>query len=569
MTLSLSTLEPGADSKYRVVADLGEGGMAIVSLAVVRGTMGFTKLVVLKKLRAVFANDEELREALYTEANIAARLNHPNVIQTNEIIEHDGVPTIVMEYLEGQPLSNILSRIRAGLEMPLSVQLRIVVDVLNGLHYAHELKDYDGSPLCLVHRDVSPHNVFVTYEGNVKVLDFGIAKSIASKAQTATGIIKGKVKYMAPEQMSGEAIDRRADIFAIGVILWEMLARRRLWKGIENENAIMQAVLCNALPSPRSVCSDVSAVLDGICMHALAVDPAARFATASDMASALEDAVSSLADRTSQREIARIMTSTYAVERERGRRTVEQALTPASSVLPILDPRGFAAAFTGLSATETAASMSAAASGVRVTDPEAATRSLSVERAALPLPSPETPKRRLSALWRGVALVVAVAGLATFALRPREVPLPVAVSAPSPTVSSASAAGSATVPEVGIQAFTVPLAATLMLDGVTLASNPATLHFPRGSSQHTLRAEAPGYEPRSITVTTEHDATLTLNLERSAITPVRRTKSAPNVRPPFPPGSAHPTATSTPAPNCDLPYYVGKDGIKRFRPECI
>src|SRR5260370_910736 len=187
--------------KYKLLAELGRGGMANVYLAVARGPSGFNKLVVLKCLRSDLASDTELLAMFLDEARLAARLNHPHVVQTYEVGEYVGRPVIVMEYLEGQVLSSLVQRAQSNNALPLSLHLRVIIDALEGLHHAHELTDYDGKPLGLVHRDISPQNVFVTFDGHVKVLDFGIAKAATSQSQTATGILKGKVKYMAPEQM--------------------------------------------------------------------------------------------------------------------------------------------------------------------------------------------------------------------------------------------------------------------------------------------------------------------------------------------------------------------------------
>ena len=164
-----------------------------------------------------------------SEARLAARLHHPNVVQTNEVIEVDGAPVLVMEYLDGQPLSQVIMRGKQG-GFSLAMQLRVLVDALAGLHAAHELADFDGTPLGVVHRDVSPHNLFVTLEGHAKVLDFGIAKLERSLVETEVGTVKGKLRYMAPEQIAGDKLDRRADIYAAGVILWEALTGERMWK---------------------------------------------------------------------------------------------------------------------------------------------------------------------------------------------------------------------------------------------------------------------------------------------------------------------------------------------------
>src|SRR5262245_22043168 len=215
--------------KYRLLAELGHGGMADVYLAVTQGMQDFTKLAVVKRLRSHLAEDSDFLAMFMQEARIAARLNHPNVVHTFDV-GHDGqFHFMAMEFLEGHPYSAILNR--AGREhLDLALQIRILIDVLEGLHYAHELCDFDGKPLGLVHRDISPQNVFVTYDGQVKVLDFGIAKALDSAVETRTGVVKGKLSYMSPQQALANTIDRRADLYSVGVLLWEAVAQRRRYK---------------------------------------------------------------------------------------------------------------------------------------------------------------------------------------------------------------------------------------------------------------------------------------------------------------------------------------------------
>jgi serine/threonine-protein kinase len=236
--------------KYRLLAELGRGGMATVYLALVSGPVGFHKLVVIKQIGGEFAEEPEFLTMFLDEARLAARLNHPNVVQTNEVGQDGLRHFICMEYLEGQPLTAVTRRlVRQKPVLSLGMQLRIAVDALAGLHYAHELADFDGTPLGVVHRDVSPHNIFVTYTGQVKVVDFGIAKAMSSASATRPGVLKGKVAYMSPEQARGDAVDRRADIFAMGVILWEMATGKRLFHGLP-EIQIVQAVLQADIPRP-------------------------------------------------------------------------------------------------------------------------------------------------------------------------------------------------------------------------------------------------------------------------------------------------------------------------------
>src|SRR5580704_12011617 len=204
--------------RYKVIAKLGEGGMALVHLAVVRGLAGTRKLVVLKSVRPELLAEENIRNMFVEEARVATTLSHPNIVQTFEIAVSNGGPVLVMEYLEGQNLGHIRRRMRSGIvplapSAPLALQLFVLKGVLAGLEYAHNCKDLEGTALKLVHRDVSPQNVFVTYDGQVKILDFGIAKSAGTAGRSLSGNIKGKIRYMAPEQMVASVdLDGRADV---------------------------------------------------------------------------------------------------------------------------------------------------------------------------------------------------------------------------------------------------------------------------------------------------------------------------------------------------------------------
>src|SRR6266550_9181451 len=218
---------PRGGGKYRPIATLGEGGMARVLLTISSGPAGVRKLLVLKEIRPELARDAEFVSMFLDEARLAARLSHPNVIHTYEVGIEESGPFLVMEYLDGQSMQALISKVKRP-NIPLAFHLRILTKVLAGLHYAHELKDYNGADLSVVHRDVSPQNVFVGYDGHVKVVDFGVAKVEGTAERTAAGTFKGKIGYIAPEQLSGSSVDRRADIFSVGIMLWEALAQRRL-----------------------------------------------------------------------------------------------------------------------------------------------------------------------------------------------------------------------------------------------------------------------------------------------------------------------------------------------------
>jgi serine/threonine protein kinase len=315
----LEAVAPGRGAtlgKYQLLAILGRGGMADVFLALSRGPMGFNKLVVVKRLRSSLSDDRSFRNMFLDEARLAARLNHPNVVHTHEVGEADGVYFIAMEYLEGQSLNKIIRELsKRGGKLPPVMCARIVSDALAGLHYAHELKDFDGTALEIIHRDVSPHNVFVTYDGSVKMVDFGIAKAALSSVETEVGVLKGKVAYMSPEQAAGEAIDARADVFAMGIVLWELLAQKRLMTG-DSAAATLHRLLTVAIPKVTTERPDVPSALAAIIERALEKDAAKRFSSALEMRDALEDFITETGKPVRQEDIGRELDRMFGNVRE-------------------------------------------------------------------------------------------------------------------------------------------------------------------------------------------------------------------------------------------------------------
>jgi serine/threonine protein kinase len=318
--------ENRAIGKYRLVAAIGHGGMADVYLAASQGPAGFNKLLVVKELRPALAFDPEFLTMFLDEARLAARLNHPNVVQTYEVGTDDERYFIAMEYLDGQPLHRVLRRASERRNtLPLEAHLRILSEVLGGLHYAHDLRDFDGTPLQVVHRDVSPQNVFITYDGQIKLVDFGIAKALDSAAQTRAGTFKGKASYMAPEQARGEEVDRRSDVFAVGVMLWEALAKRRMWKGVP-EVSVVRRMAAGDFPDLREHAAGTDEGLLAICERALAVEPARRFASAAEFQAALEAWLARQPDPMPPRKVGELVAAAFSGERERMRAVVEQQL---------------------------------------------------------------------------------------------------------------------------------------------------------------------------------------------------------------------------------------------------
>ncbi|WP_394831478.1 protein kinase [Pendulispora rubella] len=278
--------------RYHLFARLGTGGMADVYLAVARDGMNVTKLAVVKRLRDEQASEPEAREMFINEARLAARLNHPNVIQTFEAGSEGNCYFIAMEYVDGQPLSRIITRLRREKRnLDPAFVARICSSALEGLHHAHELTDFDGTPLQMVHRDVSPQNIMVTYDGRVKVVDFGIAKAVGS-SQTVHGVFKGKVAFMAPEQLLSEKIDRRADLFSMGICLWEAVTRQRLMAEDTPAKTLLN-LMNKEIPRASDVNPEVPEKLATVLAKALERDPANRYETAHEMHVALEDFIRS------------------------------------------------------------------------------------------------------------------------------------------------------------------------------------------------------------------------------------------------------------------------------------
>jgi eukaryotic-like serine/threonine-protein kinase len=279
--------------RYTLVRKLATGGMAELFLAIQRSVGGFEKLIVIKRILPSMNHDQAFIEMLLHEARIAATLSHPNIVQVFDLGMVDGAYFIAMEHVQGEDLRAIVRQMKSqnALEFPMEHALSIVLGVCAGLAYAHDRRDLNGAPLNIVHRDVSPQNVIVTFGGDVKVVDFGIAKSDARPGEdTESGRLKGKIPYMSPEQARGEAVDWRSDIFAVGVILFELTTGRRLFK-TANEYETLKLICDRDYPLPSSVRPDYPAALEAIVMRALAKNRDDRWQSAREMQGALEEFV--------------------------------------------------------------------------------------------------------------------------------------------------------------------------------------------------------------------------------------------------------------------------------------
>ncbi len=280
---------PRMVGRYALYGELARGGMATVHFGRLLGPVGFSRTVAIKRLHPQYASDAEFVAMFLDEARLAARIQHPNVVSTIDVVALEGELMLVMEYVQGESLSRLLSSVRARNErVPWRVVAAVANGILAGLHAAHEAKNERGEPLGIVHRDMSPQNVLVGADGGIRVFDFGIAKAAGRASDTRQGLFKGKLAYAAPEQLAGSEIDRRVDVYAASVVLWEIVTGRRMFKA-DNELLLYAMVKEGRIDPPSVHASDLPAGLEAIILRGLANDPQHRFGSAREMAMALEE----------------------------------------------------------------------------------------------------------------------------------------------------------------------------------------------------------------------------------------------------------------------------------------
>jgi len=304
------TLSLGPLQRYRIVAPLGKGGMADVFLAAWEVAPQVQRPVVIKRLHAHLGDDPNAVQMFIDEARLTCGFEHENIVQTIEVGIIDNECCIAMEYLAGQPLQQLLRQCWSTGGVPIEIAVHITIRALDALSYAHDYRDHRGSPLGIVHRDISPHNIFITNTGHVKLLDFGIAKARSHESHTATGFVKGKLAYIAPEQAQAAPVDLRADIWSMGVVLWEMLVGTRLFRA-ESDAATLQATLGAPIPLPSTLRSEVSPELDQIVLRALRRDVAARYPSASAMKLDLERCAQRLGQPVGPAQVSRLMVACF------------------------------------------------------------------------------------------------------------------------------------------------------------------------------------------------------------------------------------------------------------------
>jgi serine/threonine-protein kinase len=450
--------------RYQLLASIARGGMGQVWLGRLQGARGFHKLVAVKTLLA-HDNAAPFEGMLLEEARIASLIHHANVVQTIELGEDAGTLYLVMEWVDGEPLNQVLVKAQDRGGLPLGVAANLVAQMLRGLHAAHELCDETGALLGVVHRDVSPHNVLVTYAGAAKLLDFGIAKATkrtSSSGQTVSGQVKGKFAYMAPEQVLGTNIDRRTDLFAAGIMLYTLTVGRHPFKH-HNDAGVLHGITSESpAPPPSRFKPDYPKALEAVVLKAIEKDMTRRFATAEEMRHALEQAMPAAlptGDALTGRFISELLADSAAARREAVRRTLVRAdsVTPTGGT-PVIVGSGQSVGSLGAVAVD----RQRTGSGVS----RAATGEHTVQRLDSKLPLARSRKRYQTALFAavavaGIAVWVAAKSLTSQHLtgsRPAAAEAPVAAPplpvapAPSPVLNPIPDAGSDPAPELAGEA---------------------------------------------------------------------------------------------------------------------
>jgi serine/threonine-protein kinase len=510
--------------------------MAEVYLVLAEGPAGFNKLQVLKLMRSDLSEQErpDFLRMFQDEARLAARLNHPNIVQSHEVGDENGQPFIVMEYLDGQPLSRVQQRARSAREQfPLEMELSVLCQVLEALEYAHGLTDYDGTPLHIVHRDVSPQNVFITYAGQTKLVDFGVAKTLES-SKTRAGVVKGKVAYMSPEQVRGGPVDHRADLFSVGVLLWETIAGQAMYADLSVYESLNRLVRGD-LPRIRDFAPDVAEELEQILARALATSPDERYADADEFRADLLGYVDSLA-KVRPRAVGEQVARLFARERSDVNQVIRRALSAGGAaevasedfqLTRIVPDFGSSPGFVHDVTTP-----------MRHTTPVPRT-SMPPTAAQAAASNPSPPRSaRTSRLWLGGLLGAgALTAIASLAWTMRSSGASVqGAEVGSLTASPTSAAEQALV-KLYIEAE--PRHAALVLDGVRLGANPYEGRMARDGRAHTLEVSAPGHKALRTNVQFDGDVRLQLQLaELAAAEPPRDERRSGRVEPKVQPAAA-------------------------------
>ncbi|MBX3219404.1 MAG: serine/threonine protein kinase [Labilithrix sp.] len=564
----------GQLGRYELHGAIARGGMATVYVARMSGAAGFSRTVAVKRLHPHLAADPTFAGMFVDEARLAARIRHPNVIDTLDVVADNDELFLVMAFVLGETLSKLgRSASAQSLRLPPSVVSSIVIGALEGLHAAHEATDEQGQPLGIVHRDVSPQNILVARDGVARVIDFGVAKAAGRVQETEGGELKGKLAYMAPEQLTRRAVDRRCDVFAMGVVVWEALTGRRLFAG-DDAASTLYSVLNEPIALPSSVCPDLPFSLDSVVLRALQRDPVMRFATARDMALAIEAACPPASPRQVGEWVERLAADALRIRADIVR-AVEQAASPNPiATLPHHGPDDLAShpskggsgpqrfASEARLATGSHPSMSGISTGSGVSGVSGMTGTSGVTSSGYADPSlatrvhPMVQEKRLPvpaviAICAALALMLAV-GLITgikalthkrnAALATTAAPVDSTAAVAPPPAPTAPAVVDPAPAQVEPTAEPAPVATEPATEPVaTAATHPPATHggATHGGPTHGGATATPGAATAARTATPARPAT---------------------------PSSPKP---AKPAADCENPFTVDANGVKRPKPECF
>ena len=488
--------------RYELLRKIAAGGMGQVLLAR-KGAEGFEKLVVIKRILPHLVEDEEFFAMFIDEAKITMRLDHPNIARINEFGVENGVHFIEMEYVSGEDVRRMDKRARmANHPVPLGIILRVIADAAAGLDFAHKAKDSKGAPLGLVHRDVSPQNVLVGFDGSVKLIDFGVAKAAGRAQHTATGILKGKFPYMSPEQADGLDIDARSDVFALGIVLWELLTGRRLFKG-ENDLMTQRLVKACQVPPPSEVEPSLPKGLDAVVLKSLTKDVKDRYADAGAFRMALEDFAFKNSIPASNAHLVEFMQALYAerIAKEADPRTLEE-----DSGLTDLDAGGLQKNAQG------ATTVDRSKQGGQVF-PAGDPRTEAVS-------NPD--QRSRAGLWAGIGIVaVLLIGVVGFVVKGRGDETPKPVDPPVQPLKPPELAKVIEPPPQVVEYVTYsltsePAQAEVELAGDKRGLTPIDLKVEKNKLPVLLKVSHDGYEPFQTTLTDSTDPAVTVTLKKKA-----------------------------------------------------
>ena len=492
--------------KYELLEKIGQGGMASVYLARGAGPAGFCRLFAVKTIHEQLVGERDFVQMFLDEARLAGRIHHPNAVPVYEVGTDLGRHFIAMDYVHGETLAATLDQTWSrGSPLPLPLAIFILEGICEALHAAHELPNKSGGPLGVVHRDVSPHNILIGYDGIARITDFGVAKAADRLTHTRTGYQKGKLAYMAPEQLHGEAIDRRVDVFALGIILWESLTGARLFKRAGQSETI-RAIRDLNVPPLSSFRSDVPPVFEDIIRRTLAAQPDERYGTAREMAHQLRAAAVAHGLHAASSDLEHHMQSVFPAELARRKSAMHEALNrpPTPS---------------------------------RTADQPADRRA---SRTSTPTPSWPSERRGLHGAWliAACAVVVVLSATLTAKLRAQyrngpKSAAPATVLVPSPAIPPPTPKVTVKHPEplkaamtppvdddVAVAVKTVPSHASISFRGERVES---PLRWPRSTTRFSITVSARGYRSRTIHIHPTEDQVIEVVLLRQ-----RRQKPSPH-----------------------------------------